>query len=44
MCGASGSGSAYSAWIAPQWLWPQTTMSRTPRRCTAYSIAAVVPW
>ena len=42
--GAPGCGSSYSARIAPQWLWPQTTMSRTPSLSTANSTAAGVPW
>jgi hypothetical protein len=30
--------------MAPQWLWPQTTMRLTARFSTANSMAAAVPW
>ena len=41
---AAAGTSPYSARMAPQWLWPQTTMRCTFRFSTANSIAAAVPW
>ena len=33
-----------SAWMPPQWEWPQTMMCSMDRYLTAYSRAALTPW